>query len=70
MRLISLRTLVLHCVWLTTTLALASAAAFGQSEGTDDVVIKNAIVMTATHGNITNGSSTSRTARSPPSAKP
>jgi imidazolonepropionase-like amidohydrolase len=58
MRLISLRTLVLHCVWLTTTLALASAAALGQSEGTahHDVVIKNAIVMTVTHGNITNGS--------------
>jgi imidazolonepropionase-like amidohydrolase len=58
MRLISLRTLVLHCVWLTTMLALASAAALGQSEGTahHDVVIKNAIVMTVTHGNITNGS--------------
>jgi imidazolonepropionase-like amidohydrolase len=58
MRLISFRTLVLHCVWLTTTLALASAAAFGQSDGAahHDVVIKNAIVMTVTHGNVTNGS--------------
>jgi imidazolonepropionase-like amidohydrolase len=37
---------------------LASAAAFGQSDGAahHDVVIKNAIVMTVTHGNITNGS--------------
>jgi imidazolonepropionase-like amidohydrolase len=49
---------VLHCVWLTTTLALASAAALGQSDGTahHDIVIKNAIVMTVTHGNIANGS--------------
>ena len=49
---------MLHCVWLTTTLALASAAAFGQSDGAahHDVVIKNAIVMTVTHGNVTNGS--------------
>jgi imidazolonepropionase-like amidohydrolase len=49
---------MLHCLWLTTTLALASAAAFGQSDGAahHDVVIKNAIVMTVTHGNITNGS--------------
>ena len=58
MRLISFRTLVLHYVWLTTTLVLVSTAAFGQSEGTvhHDVVIKNAIVMTVTHGNIANGS--------------
>ena len=56
MRLISARTLTPCCVWLT--MALASAAAFGQSEGTarHDIVIKNAIVMTVTHGNITNGS--------------
>ncbi len=56
MRLISATTLVLHCVWLT--MALASTAAQGQSEGTahHDIVIKNAIVMTVTHGNITNGS--------------
>src|SRR5271170_3161907 len=58
MRLISLRTFLRYCVWLTMTLALASAAALGQSEGTahHDVVIKNAIVMTVTHGNIANGS--------------
>jgi imidazolonepropionase-like amidohydrolase len=58
MRLISLRTLVRHCVWLTTTVALASTAGFAQSEGTahHDIVIKNAIVMTVTHGNIKNGS--------------
>jgi imidazolonepropionase-like amidohydrolase len=56
MRLISERILVLYCVWLT--MALASAAALGQSEGTarHDILIKNAIVMTVTHGNITNGS--------------
>jgi len=62
MRLISPRTLVLNCVWLTVwltmTLALASAAAFGQSAGAvhHDIVIKNAMVMTVTHGNIANGS--------------
>jgi imidazolonepropionase-like amidohydrolase len=58
MRSISLRTILLRCVWLTTTLGLASAAAFGQSEGAahHDIVIKNAMVMTVTHGNITNGS--------------
>ena len=56
MRLISERILVLYCVWLT--MALASAAALGQSEGTarHDILIKNAILMTVTHGNITNGS--------------
>ena len=49
---------MLHYVWLTTTLVLVSTAAFGQSEGFahHDIVIKNAIVMTVTHGNITNGS--------------
>src|SRR5271166_6341390 len=58
MRLISLRTLVRHCVGLTTTMALAAAAAFGQSGGAahHDIVIKNAMVMTVTHGNIANGS--------------
>jgi imidazolonepropionase-like amidohydrolase len=56
MRLISEKILVLYCVWLT--VALASAAALGQSEATagHDILIKNAIVMTVTHGNITNGS--------------
>jgi imidazolonepropionase-like amidohydrolase len=56
MRLISEKILVLYCVWLT--VALASAAALGQAEATagHDIVIKNAIVMTVTHGNITNGS--------------
>jgi imidazolonepropionase-like amidohydrolase len=40
-------------------LALAGSAAFGQtstSAGHHDVVIKNAVVMTVTHGNIKNGS--------------
>ena len=39
-------------------MTLASAAAFAQSAGAahHDVVIKNAIVMTVTHGNIANGS--------------
>jgi len=52
----STRKFALHCVWLTMT--LASAAAFAQSAGAahHDVVIKNAIVMTVTHGNIANGS--------------
>jgi imidazolonepropionase-like amidohydrolase len=56
MRLISEKILVPYCVWLT--VALASATALGQSETTagHDILIKNAIVMTVTHGNITNGS--------------
>jgi imidazolonepropionase-like amidohydrolase len=56
MRLISARVLVLYCVWLA--IVLASAPALGQSEGTarHDILIKNAIVMTVTHGKITNGS--------------
>ena len=39
-------------------MALAAAAAFGQSGGAahHDIVIKNAMVMTVTHGNIANGS--------------
>jgi len=47
---------VLYCVWLA--IVLASAPALGQSEGTarHDILIKNAIVMTVTHGKITNGS--------------
>ncbi len=61
MRFISARNFSLLCVWLT--MALASAIVFGQtalgqsaSAAHHDVLIKNAIVMTATHGNITNGS--------------
>jgi imidazolonepropionase-like amidohydrolase len=51
----SIRTFALHCVCLT---AFVSAAAFGQSATAahNDVVIKNATVMTVTHGNIKNGS--------------
>ena len=53
MRLLCPKTLALHCAWLTMTLA-----ASGQSVPAihNDVVIKNATVMTVTHGNITNGS--------------
>jgi len=44
----------LYCVCLTMTLA---AVAFGQSTTAHhDILIKNATVMTVTHGNITNGS--------------
>ena len=55
MRLMSIRTFALHCVCLT---AFVSAAAFGQSATAahNDVVIRNATVMTVTHGNIKNGS--------------
>ena len=54
MRLTSARKLALVCVCLTMTLA---SVAFGQSASTGhhDVVIKNATVMTVTHGNIKNG---------------
>ena len=54
MRLTSARKLALVCVCLTMTLA---SVAFGQSASTahHDVVIKNATVMTVTHGNIKNG---------------
>jgi len=48
----STRSLALYCIWLTLTLA----SAFGQSSGHHDVLIKNATVMTVTHGNIKNGS--------------
>jgi imidazolonepropionase-like amidohydrolase len=44
--------LALHCIFLT----LLSAAAIAQSAAHHDLVIKNATVMTVTHGNITNGS--------------
>jgi imidazolonepropionase-like amidohydrolase len=55
MRLIPSRKLALRFVWLTVTLA---AAAFAQSvpAAHNDVLIKNATVMTVTHGNIKNGS--------------
>src|SRR5208282_6506114 len=56
MRLMSNKKLALLGVWLT----LASMAAFGQSaqhqSAQHEVLIKNATVMTATHGNIKNGS--------------
>jgi imidazolonepropionase-like amidohydrolase len=56
MRLIWKNTFAFYCIWLTMT--LASPAASGQSTGAGhhDVVIKNATVMTVTHGNIANGS--------------
>ena len=55
MRLIPAKRLALRCVLLPTILA---AAAFAQSAPTahHDVVIKNATIMTVTHGNIPNGS--------------
>jgi imidazolonepropionase-like amidohydrolase len=61
MRFISTRGFSFQCVWLAMALASAIAfgpSAFGQSANTvhHDVLIKNAIVMTVTHGNITNGS--------------
>jgi len=61
MRFISTRSFSFQCVWLAMALASAIAfgpSAFGQSANTvhHDVLIKNAIVMTVTHGNITNGS--------------
>jgi imidazolonepropionase-like amidohydrolase len=52
MRLMSTRNFALYCLWLTITLS----PAFAQSAAHHDVVIKNATVMTATHGNIQNGS--------------
>jgi imidazolonepropionase-like amidohydrolase len=52
MRLLSRKIFALPFLWLTMTLA----AAFGQSAGHRDVLIKNATVMTVTHGNIKNGS--------------
>ena len=52
MRLMSTRILALFCVCLT----LLAAAALAQSAPHNDVLIKNATVMTVTHGNIKNGS--------------
>src|SRR5271166_4846609 len=52
MRLISRKKFTLLCAWLM----LVSVSALAQSAAHPDVVIKNAIVMTVTHGNIKNGS--------------
>src|SRR5580658_10755271 len=54
MRFMSRQHLTFCCVWLTTL----AAYGFGQSAPAahHDVVIKNATVMTVTHGNIKNGS--------------
>jgi imidazolonepropionase-like amidohydrolase len=60
MRSISLSTLAktftLDCALLTLLLASAVVSAQSQAAAHHDVVIKNATVMTVTHGNITNGS--------------
>jgi imidazolonepropionase-like amidohydrolase len=58
MRLIPARKLALHCVCLTFTMTMTLAAAFAQSAPAPhtDIVIKNATVMTVTHGTIKNGS--------------
>ena len=52
MRLLSTRILALFCACLT----LLTTAALAQSASHNDVLIKNATVMTVTHGNIKNGS--------------
>src|SRR5580658_8467084 len=51
MRLVSIK-LALLCVWLL----LGTAWVLAQSTASNDLVIRNATVMTATHGNIKNGS--------------
>ena len=51
MQRMSPRKLALHCAWLAIT-----ASALAQPAAHHDVVIKNATVMTVTHGNIKNGS--------------
>ena len=65
MRLRSINNLNLSCPRIIVAIALLSVAAFAQSASSEqrsassdqnDVVIKNAIVMTVTHGNIKNGS--------------
>ena len=53
MQWMSIKKVALHLAWMTIAL---SSASLGQSAVHRDVVIKNAIVMTATHGNIQNGS--------------
>jgi imidazolonepropionase-like amidohydrolase len=52
----STKTFALDCALLTLLLASAVASAQSQAAAHHDVVIKNATVMTVTHGNITNGS--------------
>jgi imidazolonepropionase-like amidohydrolase len=54
MRLMSMKTVAILCVWLTSL----TAAVFAQQAGSvhNEVVIKNATVMTVTRGNIKNGS--------------
>ena len=51
-----LQRLALPVALLTTLLAGISAWSQGAAPAPHDVVIKNAIVMTVTHGNIKNGS--------------
>jgi imidazolonepropionase-like amidohydrolase len=53
MQWMSTKKVALHLAWMTIAL---SSASLGQSAVHRDVVIKNATVMTATHGNIQNGS--------------
>src|ERR1022692_1595052 len=53
MQWMSIKKVALHLAWMTIAL---SSASLGQSAVHHDVVIKNATVMTVTHGNITNGS--------------
>jgi imidazolonepropionase-like amidohydrolase len=53
MQWMSIKKVALHLAWMTISL---SSALLSQSAVHRDVVIKNAIVMTATHGNIQNGS--------------
>jgi len=55
---------------LCVCLAMTLASALAQSTAHHDVLIKNATVMTATHGNIKNGSVYIRDGKSLPSAKP
>ena len=54
MRLLSRRRLALPCVWLTLTLGSGASGQIPTAH--EDVVIKNATVMTVTHGTIKNGS--------------
>jgi imidazolonepropionase-like amidohydrolase len=56
MRLVSTRKFALHCVCVALTLLSASDFAQSAPAAHHDVVIKNATVMTVTHGTIKNGS--------------